>query len=67
MRFQRRGILGNEPCAPQPTTPASFFFRLFPDRLDFRGDAMNVSYRTLRDIGVIRDGYASRPSPSWFN
>jgi hypothetical protein len=44
-----------------------FFFRLFPDRLDFRGDTMNISYRTLHDIGLIRGGYASRPDNYWFN
>ena len=44
-----------------------FFFRLFPDRLDFRGDVMNINYRTLRDIGLIRGGYASRPDKYWFN
>jgi hypothetical protein len=44
-----------------------FFFRLFPDRLDFRGDTMNISYRTLHDIGLIRGGYAPRPDMHWVN
>jgi hypothetical protein len=39
-------------------------FRLFSDRLDFHGDEMNLSDRTLRDIGLIR-GCGSGPDPYW--
>jgi hypothetical protein len=41
-------------------------FRLFSDHLDFHGDKMNLSDRSLRDIGLVRGGYAPRPDPYWF-
>lgn len=31
--------------------------RLVSDRLDFQGDRMNISERTLQDIGLIRGEY----------
>ena len=42
-------------------TARKFFFRLFPDRLDFRGDTNNIGYWTLHDIGLISGGYAPHP------
>jgi hypothetical protein len=44
-----------------------FQFCLLSDRLDFGGDAANISYRTLNDIGLIRGGYAPRPDKYWLN
>ena len=49
------------------TISKQFQFRLLSDRLDFGADAANISYRTLRDIGLIRGGYASRPEKYWLN
>jgi hypothetical protein len=42
------------------TFSKQFQLRLLSDRLDFGGDAANISYRTLHDIGLIRGGYSTK-------
>jgi len=43
------------------------FARLWMDRLDLRGDTMNISDRTLRDIGLYPSSVARPNHPFYFN
>ena len=45
----------------------SFHFRLWLDRLDLRGDAMNISDRTLQDIGLLHREIPRPMGPFWIN
>jgi hypothetical protein len=44
-----------------------FHFRLWLDRLDLRGDAMNMSDRTLQDIGLLQREIRRPMGPFWIN
>jgi hypothetical protein len=44
-----------------------FDFRLWFDRLDLRADAMNISDRTLRDMGLSYRDAIRAVGPFWFN
>jgi len=48
-------------------TARKFFFRLFPDRLDLRGDRMNISDRTYYDMGLCRSRMGRTGAPVYFN
>jgi uncharacterized protein YjiS (DUF1127 family) len=41
-------------------------FRLWSDRVDFRGDEMNISDRILRDIGLMRRDPIRSLGRYWF-